>query len=674
MEFFRISENAKYLKQRFKGHYAYVEIYIKEYFYKMLLFLILFYIRYIHSIKAKIEVDADNIFNTTTYENNTDFTKYLNFMKVKTIALYHPIFQIVNSESNYINEWENIKSAEPLYTGHHQPRIPDTNEFDLGYYDTSDPKVIKKQVKLAKSHGIYGFGIYYYWFSGKILFQKAINIFLENQDIDFPFFLIWKNENLEIKGNKFTEGITIEQEYKENDYENFIIDIKKYLVSKKYIKIQGKPLVGIFNPFDFYNTKNILRRMRDKAKEIQIGEIFLLATLIKPQTNDIYFYDAAYEMPPKHFFKYKLMQYRNYFYYSGLIYRRKNGFINRRDDEFPVFKCNMIEFDNSPIDNKSLIFDEYSPEKFYKASKLIVDWTTKNFDESRRIIFINGWNDWGEGTYLEPDKNFGFASINALSKALFDLPFHSKYDLTNLKIKCLVAVHAHIFYTDILNEIINKTNNIPIKFDLYLSTNTKEKMIFIKNYTDIFSKANNVSIKVTENRGRDILPFLIQMKEVIDKYKYLCHLHSKKTLYSPKTGEKWRIYLFNNLLGTTEVISEIISEFEKYDKLGLIFPENYYMILRFTMKVKPKIKERMNYLFTKIFPGYKFSDNYFDFPAGDMFWARTKAIYQIFKIDLRNDIPEEKGSKDILWAIERLWLFFVIKNGYYYKKYFNYYE
>jgi lipopolysaccharide biosynthesis protein len=142
-------------------------------------------------------------------------------------------------------------------------------------------------------------------------------------------------------------------------------------------------------------------------------------------------------------------------------------------------------------------------------------------------------------------------------------------------IKCLVAVHAHIFYTDILNEIINKTNNIPIKFDLYLSTNTKQKMEFIKNYTDIFSKANNVSIKVTENRGRDILPFLIQMKEVIDKYKYLCHLHSKKTLYSPKLGEKWRIYLFNNLLGTTEVISEILSEFEKYDKLGLIFPENY---------------------------------------------------------------------------------------------------
>ena len=54
-----------------------------------------------------------------------------------------------------------------------------------------------------------------------------------------------------------------------------------------------------------------------------------------------------------------------------------------------------------------------------------------------------------------------------------------------------------------------------------------------------------------------------------------------------------------------------------------------------------------------------------------MFWARTKAIYQIFKKDLRNHIPEEKGSKNILYAIERIWLFIVKINGYYYKKYFN---
>ena len=113
---------------------------------------------------------------------------------------------------------------------------------------------------------------------------------------------------------------------------------------------------------------------------------------------------------------------------------------------------------------------------------------------------------------------------------------------------CLLAVQAHIFYIDLLNEIINKINNIPVKFDLYISTNTKQKVELIKTYTNKYSKANNVYVKFFENKGRDILPFLIQMGEVIHKYKYLCHLHSKKTWYSPKLGKNWRNYLFNNYL------------------------------------------------------------------------------------------------------------------------------
>ena len=199
-------------------------------------------------------------------------------------------------------------------------------------------------------------------------------------------------------------------------------------------------------------------------------------------------------------------------------------------------------------------------------------------------------------------------------------------------------------------------------------------MEFIQKYTYRNSQANNVSIIIIENKGRDVYPLLIQMKEVINKYKYLCHIHSKKTVYNPKFGENWRIYLFNNLLGTTEIILEILSDFENYSKLGLIFPENYYMILKFTMSVAPRIKERMNYLLTRIFPGFKLSDKYFDFPAGDIFWARTKAIHQIFEIDLSYVIPPEKSEKTILFAIERIWLFLVKKNGYYYKKCFNYYK
>ena len=119
---------------------------------------------------------------------------------------------------------------------------------------------------------------------------------------------------------------------------------------------------------------------------------------------------------------------------------------------------------------------------------------------------------------IEPDEKYGYGSINALSKSLFDLPFKNfNYNISNLIENCLVAVQAHIFYEDILNEIINKTNNIPIKFDLYISTDTAQKKEFIKKYIDRYSKANNFYIQITENKGRDILPFLIQMREFFYK-------------------------------------------------------------------------------------------------------------------------------------------------------------
>jgi hypothetical protein len=484
--------------------------------------------------------------------------------------------------------------------------------------------------------------------------------------------LIWKNEKIINKNNK----IIFKEKYGKNDLEKFVKGIKKYLTDKLYIRTNEKPIIGIDNIQNIPNLNETILQIRKKAREFEIGEIFIISYLngLKIiEINKMKIFDGVFMSSPKDLIETKIKNTREkYIYYYSLFY---SNIINyTKIENFTVFKGIMLEYDNSAIIKDSKIFGEYSPELFYKINKLLIKNLKKDYEKSNRFIFINAWNNYFEGTYLEPDNRFGYGSINALSKSLFNLPFNSKYNYLNLINNCLVAVHAHIFYKDLINEIISKTNNIPIKFDLYISTDTKLKMEFIQNYTDIYSKANKVSIITIKNKGRDIYPFLIQMKDVINKYKYLCHIHSKKTIYNPKLGEKWRIYLYNNLLGTTEVILEILSDFENYSKLGLIFPENYYKILRFTMYVRPKIKERMNYLLAYIFPGYKISDKYFDFPAGDMFWARTKAIYQIFKIDLSHDIPGEKEPKTILFAIERIWLFLIKKNGYYYKKCFNYYK
>ena len=621
----------------------------------ILLFLFLFLINIIF---AKYDNNNTSIF----YENNIDFSNYST--DIKAIAIYLPNYTFFYSNKS-CDPLAFFQNVTPKYKGHHQPRILNKNFIN----NNNLRLLLKKQIKLAKSHGIYGFAVYYYWFSGKNMFDKPLTKIYKNKQ-NFHYMLIWKNEKLI---NKYNETI-LEEKYEDNDSEKFIIDIKRYLIDKLYIRNNGKPILGIYNVKAIPNLKKTILNMRQKAREFEIGELFIISCLNGlniSEVKNMNIFDGAYKSPPKNLEGKKIKNTKEkYTYYYSLFY--SNIFNDSNIGNFSIYKGNMLEYDNSPITKKSTIYGEYSPELFFKINKLLIKQIKIDQEETNKFIFINAWNNYFEGAYLEPDERYGYGSINALSRSLFDIPFRNwNYNLSSLMKNCLVAVHAHIFYKHLLDEIITKTNNIPTKFDLYISTDTMEKMEFIKDYTDIYSRANNVSIKIFENKGRDILPFLIQIGEVMDKYKYLCHLHTKKTL-NPNVGERWRIYLLNNLLGTTELISEILSDFENNEKLGFIFPENFYKILQYTMYVEPNIKVSMKYLFTKLLPEYEFPSGYFDFPGGDMFWARTKAIYQIFKIDLRNDIQIKKGSIDILYAIERLWLFIVKKNGFYYKKYFNY--
>ena len=310
---------------------------------------------------------------------------------------------------------------------------------------------------------------------------------------------------------------------------------------------------------------------------------------------------------------------------------------------------------------------------FYILNKLLIDQIKNSHNELNNYIFINAWNNWKEGNYLQPDEKYGYASINALSKAIFNLPYKKyTYNLSNLQNNCKVAIQAHIFYDDLIIEIINKINNVPTLFDLYISTTSNKIKNNIKEYVKKYSKADSYEIITVKNKGRDVLPLLTQIKENIKKYKYICHLHSKKSKTSPEIGISWRNYLFNNLLGNLTIVSEILSDFENIDKLGFLFPETFCEVIKHSLILTKKNKKYMNYIIKKLFPNYKIGNQFF-FPAGNMFWARVNAIYQIFVYDFNKFFDKEKGqiNDTIMHGIERIWLYLVKLNGYYYKTIFK---
>ena len=607
----------------------FTKIYKRVILIKYIFIIIFIIVFHIHTGYIQIENEI------SLFEKNIDYSKFKT--DIKAIALYLPQFHSIKENDDWwgkeFTEWHNVRKAKSLYKNHHQPRIPGDNLGYLGYYDLNSEEVIMKQVELAKTHGIYGFGIYYYWFSGKRLLEKPLDLFINNKKIEFKFLLIWANEDWTRRWNGYEGKILIKQQYKDSDPFNFIKDIKKYIIDKRYIKINDRPILGLYEPKKIPNLSNTISIWRKEVKNLGIGELYIIACLNNysfDEMKNTKLFEAVYEFSPRDSLK-LFVKDMPYFIYATVLYKKID--LENADDDFPLYRGSMLEFDNSPRKKeKSSIYENYSPEQFYMINKKIIEWTRNRYNKNNRFIFINAWNEWGEGTYLEPDRKYGYASINSLSKALFEKPWKEiNITFSNFNNESIIAIQVHLYYDDLISEIINKTNNIPVFFDLFISTDYLDKKNKIMNYIKQYSKSRNFEVIIVENKGRDVMPFLFQMKYKIKRYKYICHIHTKKSLFID-IGENWRIYLYNNLLGNENIVIEILSDFENNDKLGFSFPENYYKaLLLFGEQINSLNKKNMKYLLKKLFRNFKLKiGEKIVFPLGNMFWARTKAIFQIF--------------------------------------------
>ena len=548
-------------------------------------------------------IKIDNLIKESLYQDDQDFSKFTTKYKILTIFYLQNIIGT--------KDMINIKKNE-----------------DINF----NKSLIKEQVKLAKKHGIYGFGIVYNITNGLKLNEEVLNLFsAENMD-NFPFcILIYYNETYNI------ENPTI-----------LVNRIKKYLTSENYIKLRGQPILGIFSSSIEYLLITYFRKFETKMDKEQI----YIMTISNGNKNLDYVNNtnSIIEFPFNNIDLKSdfIQQYFYNFYYPDLI--KEEGIKSKSIRNF-------------------FIINGSSPEKFYIIFKKYLNLI--NPDKNAFILF-NAWNNYEENCFLEPSEELGFTYLNYLSKAIFNLDNEIIYVLTDLHNKCKVAIQIHIFYEDLIMDIINKTNNIPVKFDLYITITSPEIKSRLENDIKIYSKTNYFEILIVENKGRDVLPFLKQIKTKFKYYKYLCHIHTKKSLTAPELGNLWRNYLYDNLLGNTNIVSEILYEFENNEKLGFMFPETYFGIIQQFYLLTEGTKNWMNFLATKLFSNYKVGE-LSNFPAGNMFWARIVAISQIFSYDFSKYFPEEDDQTNdtIMHAIERIWLYLVKFNDFYYKMIFK---
>ena len=580
----------------------------------------------VNNINISSNIDDDNIINNKINNesfiniNNITYNNDGNNTKIKPILIYHSKTYPISEKINILNDQACIDK-------------------------------IKNQIEYAKNNSIYGFAFYYHLYLDTQTFNEPLDIIMNYNNLDMPFLLIFRNENKNMKNNIFNYNIS------------------KYVFDNRYIRINNKPIIAIYNPEEIPNLENNIMALRKLLKKEGNEEIFILGSckeknidkLIKMNIFDGFLDSTSYDSlkPQKPL---RLGKCEDYFFYFYLLYKNQdlNSFYNNSNKI--IFRTSDIMSEYPIYINKKNVYSDYSLDKFEFLTKLIIDWTKTRY-EKNRFIFINSFDN----SHLSPNIITGKESLNKLRQLINpELIKKPIYNFSNLENNCSIAIQAHVFHVDLINDIINLTNNIPVKFDLLITTTKNENKNLIEKEIKKNSKANKYEILVLENKGRDVLPLLTQLKKVIHKYKYFCHIHTKKSI------NNWRRYLFYNLLGKN-IISEILYEFESNDKLGLIFPPPYYEIEYAIVKTDPKDLLNLKKIFKRISDKIKIPDK-FDFPAGTMFWARSEAVYQIIELNIDNECPKEPvpSGGTILHAIERTWKFITEYNGYTYKILFRY--
>lgn len=364
------------------------------------------------------------------YEDSQDFSGHKT--DIKTFAYYLPQFHVIKENNIWwgdnFTEWTNTTKSKPRFKNHYQPRTP---HADIGYYDLANPDTIRQQAALAKAHGITGFCLYHYWFSGKKLLETPVDLILANQDIELTFCLCWANENWTRRWDGEDEEILIKQEYLDDDPLNFIKDLIPYLQDRRYFKKDGKPVILVYNILDIPDPEKTFKVWREFCHNNGVGDIEIWGVRAFIPAMDFSFgalVDREVEFPPHRFTdKLKIIKKRDKIFPDN-VYDLESALesfnVSTTLSDYPVVRAAMLGWDNSARKKKDAsIYSKFSLYLYFKWLRGLIDYTRKNFAENDRYLFINAWNEWAEGTYLEPDEKYGYASINTTSRAIFGLPF-----------------------------------------------------------------------------------------------------------------------------------------------------------------------------------------------------------------------------------------------------------
>jgi len=504
---------------------------------------------------------------------------------------------------------------------------------------------------LAKKVGLSAFCFYFYWFGGKTLLEAPIRSFVENKNIDFQFCLCWANDDWSRAWSGNTDDILISQQYSPEDDYAFISHLSYFLRSDKYLRVDGKPLINIWRSALLPDPAGTVQRWREWCLRNGIGEIHVSRSenyeRLDPAEHGL---DSSLQHSPgdTRWIEPNIARYRDapillnpkfngqMFDYNDLV-RRACEF---KRPNYRLFRSVCPSWDNQarrPGGGRVLM--GANPSSYRNYLETVIEQTVQVEPVAgERLVFINAWNEWGEGAHLEPDRRYGFGNLEATKMA--NLRVALKHN--SIPEPDRLAIIAHVYYVDLLEECLGWIRDTSISHDLFVTTLACNQPI-----VEEFLVKHRIcaTVRTTENRGRDVAPFLEVLKSLdYTHYGRVLKLHTK-------LNSLWRQGLYRALTDERFLMSGY-GLFKSHPEIGILGPSEYLLSTQVYLGdnevAMRKLADRMG--ITTI--DWE-ADTFF---AGTMFLARTKALLPLGALGfVAEDFEPEQGQRDgtLAHSVER---------------------
>ena len=341
------------------------------------------------------------------------------------IPQYHPFPENDKWWGKGFTEWTNVAKAHKLFPGHYQPRIPG----DLGFYDLRVPETRKAQAELAREAGIDCFCYWHYWFNGHKMMERPFEEVVKTGEPDFPFCLSWANHSWYAKtwNKDIPDKLLIEQTYGgEEEYAAHFYDLLSAFRDKRYLRIDGKPVFGIYDAFKFADVKKFIEVWNKLAQENGLKgfhfftQSFRMSQIesLKAAGFDTVLIDFTYlRKHANRWFAWLLWELHlapQIMSYSDYI----KTYLSNYPDMPGVAPQIISSWDHTPRSGKKgSLFVRNTPQRFGEFVDKLLQKLHK-YKNPTNFIMIKSWNEWGEGNYLEPDQKYGKGYIHELRKAI----------------------------------------------------------------------------------------------------------------------------------------------------------------------------------------------------------------------------------------------------------------